>query len=248
MYLLSRPKFKYLIVFIGALLFFTPLKNIFRNILIASSRALTLTPQKCRAEIETLNAEKVSLLLALEESAGLKAENTSLKKALGFKQKKGFRLTAAEIIACSPSSWSRSVVVNAGTASGIKKGLFAVDETGSLIGRVTEADRDFSRLVFINDPGFNLPVFIGDGVAGLLKGSLNGAKILYIENNQELKPGDRVWLKTAELPASIDIGKIKSVTKNKNSLFWNVDVKLDFNASRFGRIFIVQDLNGKTED
>jgi len=240
LYLLSKSKFKYTAAIIaGILLFFLPFKDPISIGLSLLLRPIKLTPEAYKAQINHLEKENISLLLTLENASTIIDENQKLKKALGFQQKSKFTFICAETIMYSPSNWTRSALLDVGIKEGVKNGLFAVSSNGKLLGKISETTQNNCRLTFVNDPNFNLTVFVGKESIGMLKGNLIGAKVLYIENDQQLSIGEKVWLKNPELPDSIEVGTISSVRKSSNNLFWDVNVQLPFKNMFFERIFII---------
>ena len=75
---------------------------------------------------------------------------------------------------------------------------------------------------------------------GLLKGNITNARILYIEDGDKIRKGDKVWVKTADSTSSVKIGKIKRIRKSSNSLFWDVDAELALGNNTFHKVFIIK--------
>jgi len=204
------------------------------------SQRVNIAPDIFQQEIEKLKKENLTLSFQLQQFKALESENEKLREVLNFKNQKKLELAGVEIIAFSPSTWERAVFINSGDKDGLKPGMFAIDEEGNLFGKLVEVKESSSRLAIVSDPNFNLPVFIGDEVFGLLKGNLDGAKILYVENGENLQNGDLVWFKIPPFTAPIKIGTIKSIHKSTSSLFWKIDVKLLLKDKILNKIFIVK--------
>ena len=122
----------------------------------------------------------------------------------------------------------------------MQKGLLAIDEKGQLIGQITETKKNFSTLTLANDPNFSLSVFVGETSNGLLEGNLIGAKILYIEDKDQVKIGDRVWVKPPSCSSPIKIGKVKNITKRRSALFYDITVELAHQSAFFDKVDIVK--------
>ena len=241
MHLPYKTKYIYTaIAFLAIGVFFSPLKVTIQRLLIGFSQGLILAPSKASKTIETQKKENILLALKAKEQEHLLKENKRLKKAFDFKSTSELNLTGAEVITFLPSNWRRVVVVNAGKDKAIKQGQLAIDENGNLLGKILEVMPESCRLILINDPDFNLSVFVGENGFGLLKGNIWGAKILYIEDGDLIKKGDRVWTKTPESVTAIEIGKIKKIKKRRNNLFWDVDVDLASKNNVFTDIFIIK--------
>ncbi|MCK4917303.1 MAG: rod shape-determining protein MreC [Candidatus Omnitrophica bacterium] len=220
---------------------FLPFRKLIQNIFITISKS-SFPPSKNKYinKIEQLEKKNLLLSLKIKHLNDIKNENTKLRKALQLEEEKTINLLGAEVLTFSPSNWRHIVTINKGSNDDIKEGQFAIDENGHLLGKIIEINKTSSRLILIDDPEFTTSVFVAKKDFGLLKGNLVGAKVLYIEDGSELKKGDKVWLKIPLINFPIEIGEIKKVKNNENSLFWDVDVKLYTKNSFFEKIFIIK--------
>ncbi len=241
MYLPSKIKLKILVLAaLVGFLFFLPFKGVFQSLLSFLSHQLTVTPQESFQQIKKFEKENITLQLQLETSQILKAENQRLKSILDFRNEEKIDLIGANVISFSPSSWRRYLLIDAGKDRGVKEGLLVVDEKGKLIGKVSETKATHAGLTLVNDPNFSLAVFVGESASGLLRGNLTGAKILYIEDADNVKVNDRVWVKVSTQPSSITIGEVASVKKSKNQLFCDIKVSLSQPGAFFKQVFIIK--------
>ena len=242
MYLPSKTKLKLLsasLLFI--FLIILPFKDFIQQTFIfLVKRPFYFSAKEHQETLKHLKEENLKLQLEIKEASSLKKENRQLRQALKLKLSKKAALLAAEIIAFVPSSWDRQAILNVGENRGVEKGLFAIDENGNLLGKVIEVSPKSSRLILSDDPDFQVSVFVGEKAFGLLQGTLSGAKVLYIEDGSKIKVGDKVWMKIATLASALDVGEIKRIKKNQNSLFWDVEVRL-YTKSTFSRkIFLLK--------
>lgn len=219
---------------------FLPLRPVVRAFYGSFCRWLLLSAESELPESEKLKKENLNLKLTLKKYELLETENLRLKKALNFKENSRLQLLGAGIISFSPSSWDRSILIAAGSRQGIKDGMMALDEEGRFMGRIDEVWEDLSRVILASDPNFNLTVFIGSQGLGLLKGNLKGARILYVENISEINPGDDVWIRDATQGFSIEVGKVRSVSRDKDSLFLDLEAQLSARDKFLNMVFIVK--------
>ena len=241
MYLPSKTKFKYIVIilaFIGLFLF--SFWGFFQNILIFFSRQIFLPPQKLTQEFKDLEKENLSLKLQLDKFSQIDQEHKKLKKALQFKEEKDIDLVGASIIFYSPSNWRRIVLINAGHSSGLSEGFLVIDENKNLIGFICDAKEDYSEVILVTDPNFSLPVFIGDNTLGLLKGNITEAKVLYVESIDTISKGEKIYFKDSNLGLRLPVGQVKSIRKNPNSLFYDIEVKLFVMDSFFNKVFVIK--------
>ncbi len=239
MYLPSKNKYRIAgLIILALVLFFLPFRSAIEDLFIFFSRQFRYTPIKQNQKFEELKKENLSLKLKIEKFQQLTKENQTLKKALNFKSETGVDLIGVDVIAFSPSSWGRYILVNAGSDNAVEKAMFVVDEDGNLVGKIIEVNQNHSKIILVNDPNFNLSVFVGEQGFGLLEGDLIGARLLYIEDSDQVKKGDEVWIKLES--SVIPVGKVKDISNNSNDLFWNVEVKLNIKTSFFDKLFILK--------
>lgn len=237
----SKIQSKYLaIAFLIILLLVFPFRDFIKNTLVFFSKQLVLSRASQNRKLRALERKNLSLTLAIRNLTYLKNENLKLKEALQFKAERKISLIGAEIIAFDPSNWRRFAIVNAGQDSGIKKGAYAIDEKGYLVGRVAEVKKNYSYVMLVDDPDFSLPVFIGEGALGMLKGTLGGVDIFYIEQEDRIKVKDKVWAKVANLAFPIYIGEVLRIKKDANSLFLGVEVFFFSQESLLHEVFIIK--------
>jgi len=241
LYLPSKTKFKILVIYLLAItLLFLPFKNVIRNLFSFLFHKITVTSKEISQENEKLKKDNILLKIKVKESKHLRKENLSLKEALNFKADNEFNLVGVGVLSFSPSSWRRYLLINGGKDIGLEKGLLALDKNGNLIGKITEVRKNFSHLLLITDPNFDLSVFVGELGSGLLKGNLTGAKILYIEEDEAIKKGDRIWVRANSSTSAIEIGKVKNIKKGSNQLFCDITVKLASEDAFFDKVFIIK--------
>ncbi|MDD3296817.1 MAG: rod shape-determining protein MreC [Candidatus Omnitrophica bacterium] len=209
-------------------------------VIVMFSRQLTVSPQAVLSQIYKLQEENLSLKLQISQYTQLEEDNKRLQEALGFENDKKIELIGSEIIAFSPSDWRRQVMLNAGSTKGVSEGAFVVDQKGNLVGKIMEVKKNLSVLLLVSDPDFNLPVIVGAKGVGMLKGDFSGAKILYIDSEDEIASGDIILASLPGYGTTLKIGSVKKIQKNNNDLFWEVDASLFMKTVYFKRIFIVK--------
>lgn len=241
MYLPQKLKSKHIVLLaVFVFLLLLPFKTLINHTFISFSNNLIFKPSRYIQTIQDLEKKNLSLSLQMRELYYLKSENERLRKALQFYESRKINLTGADIVSFDPSSWRRTVILNAGKNKGVTEGLYAVDDEGWLIGKIIDAGDNFSRLIFVNDPNFTAPVFVGMNSFGMLKGSVGNTKILYIENGEEIELKDKVWLKIPTITFPVYIGEVNRINKEDNNLFWNVEIKLFSQNYPSHKVFIIR--------
>ena len=243
MYISFKLRSKHVsIIALFVFLLFLPFRGFIEYLFFFTSQRLLINPLDYSTEVNTLKKEKIKLLFKLKKFNGLKVENEKLKKVFNFKKEKGINLIGVRIVSFDSSIWRRIVSIDIGKNKGVSAGSLAIDEDGWIVGKIIKSENSSSLLMFVSDPNFTLPVFVGESSFGLLKGTLGGVKVLYVENDN-VKVKDKVWVKDVPFDLPLYIGEVNGVYKSKNSLFWNIDVKLFSKNPMLHKIFIISGYN-----
>ena len=148
---------------------------------------------------------------AVEE---LSLENNRLKALLSIKQEFPFKVVAAKVIGRDPSNWSSALIINKGSAHGIKRGLVVTGYEG-LAGRVLEVSASLSKVMLINDPHIGVSAIVQRSrQEGLVSGSLGGFLTMkYLPKESDISQGDVVITSglTENYPKGILIGTVVEV-------------------------------------
>jgi len=123
----------------------------------------------------------------------LELENAALKKIVGFVDTHDITVITAPIIADTSSPFHNSLLVNAGSESGVENGWMATDGVG-VVGHVTSVGPTISRVILIQDTTSRIPAKLpANGMRVLAVG--NNTRLLemvVLEGNGEIGKGDRV--------------------------------------------------------
>ncbi|HET8998078.1 MAG TPA: rod shape-determining protein MreC [bacterium] len=180
------------------------------------------------AEIGRLRTENARLTA---EVARLREENARLHEAglevarlrslVGIKDQP-YHTVAARVIGRDPSHWFNSLLVDRGTADGVRRNDPVITSDG-LVGRVIEASGTWARVLLILDPRSAAGVLVGRSRdAGVAEGQ--GQPVLhvkYLSRDAEILPGDQVV--TAGLgeiyPRGLPVGTVVGVSRTEGDLF-----------------------------
>ncbi len=163
-----------------------------------------------RREVAALSAKNEKLVRAEEE-------NVRLRALLGLKNRPGFPSSvAATVIARSPSQWFSYVIINKGTANGLRVGLPVTDSQG-VVGEIESVTPGTATVLLLTDPQSGAGVVDRrTGEDGVLVGGLSGTeyyKVEFFSRNAAVKVGDPIG--TSGLgnvfPAGLEVGKVVSV-------------------------------------
>jgi len=164
-------------------------------------------------ENELLRQQNTRLLEWQSAALALAAENSTFRKMLNFVPERGVSFSAARVIGDSGGVFVRSVLINGGTVSGIKKGDAAVTGSG-LVGRVAESGRQSGRVLLITDLNSRIPVVSEkERLRAILSGdNSNSPRLSFLPPNARLSVGERVVTSGhgGIFPAGLPVGTIFS--------------------------------------
>jgi rod shape-determining protein MreC len=165
-------------------------------------------------ENERLREQNARLLEWQSAALALAAENSTFRKMLNFVPERGAAFSAARVIGDSGGVFVRSVLINAGAATGIERGDAVVSGEG-LVGRVAEAGLQSARVLLITDLNSRIPVVSEKGrVRAILSGDNSAQpKLSFLPPNARLNLGDRIVTSGhgGVFPAGLPVGTISSV-------------------------------------
>ena len=174
-----------------------------------ASRQLTTQLNRLRLENQLLKNE-----LAEAQRVGALA---------GFKAHSPSKMIGARVIGTTTGMGSRSVLIDAGYASGIRKGMAVVTPNG-IVGKVLEVYPLVSQVLSVTDAGFAAAVESQKNhTRGVMKGvGGSSAKVDYIPTGQKVEK-DEVFFTSGEdrvFPRGLPVGKVTSV--EEGSTFQNI--------------------------
>ena len=174
-----------------------------------------------RARLEALNAHE-------ETHRELARENTRLRELLEFRAKSDWKMIPAEVIGRELGPWSRGLLLDKGTKQGIRQGMAVLTSVG-LVGRISEAGPNSSRVALLTDPHFRVMGRLPDtSEAGLVSGGPTGECLInYLPLDQEFQEGQAVFTSGGKsfAPPGIPIGVIHKIWKDSSEMYQTARVQ-----------------------
>ena len=179
-------------------------------------------------------------------------ENERLRKLLNLReQRRDFALEAAYITEHTVTNWTSSLTLNKGTAHGVEVNDCVIDETGALVGIISEAGTNWSTVLTLADTDTSLGarVFRTKDLA-LAQGDFslmeeNRLRLDYLPADCQLLGGDLVV--TSGLggfyPSDLVIGSVEEVQMDDSGAasYAILAPAVDFDA--LTEVFIIKDFN-----
>lgn len=184
---------------------------------IASFRSLSQENERLEEELRQLRMERDELL-----EAG--RQNEQLRQLVGLTAERTEQVTAAEVIARSPSNWLGSITINRGRIHGVEPGMAVVAAEGA-VGKVRTVTQRTAEVVLITDSRSAVGGRVRDrGHLVLVEGTSNStqdlATVRLLDWEAELKPGDVVvaselsWV----FPKGLPIGVVEEVFERESGM------------------------------
>jgi len=184
--------------------------------------------------IQELLTDKASL-------AELKEENRVLREALQIGLQKDFQLAFVGVI--GKDLGQESILINEGSKDGLSSGMPVITQEKALLGRISEVFEKFSRVTLISskDSSFDAKV-PGTDTAGVARGKGN-SKIDFdlVPEEKVLQVDDLVVSSSfgGIYPEGLLVGKIKKISRNDVSPFYQAEVAPLFNIQETSAVFVI---------
>jgi rod shape-determining protein MreC len=145
-------------------------------------------------ENERLSQENARLLQWQAAALNLAAENERLRALLRLTPSGALSYVTARVIANSGGAFVRSLMIDAGSRDGVRRGQ-AVETGAGLVGRITETGDRTARVLLITDLNSSIPVFIEGRkeIRAILSGDNTERPYLrFFPATADIRIGDRI--------------------------------------------------------
>ncbi len=193
-------------------------------------------------ENENLKKENLSLLSQFADYEDLKNENDFLRKILNLSARFNNKIIYANIYQFQLGVDGYDVLINEGTAGGISEDDIVITEEGVLVGRIEEAQENFSRVLAVSDTDFSVTAkVLGSETAGIARGAL--AQGLYFDliiQSDSIKEGDVIVSSGMDLiPPALVVGTVSHVETKDTDIFKKVKIRPAIGKIKIGRVLII---------
>jgi len=154
-------------------------------------------------------------------------EGMRLRKLLNLTEDLPNRAVAARVVDRSRTSLFKMILINKGTADGLRVGLPVLSEQG-VVGRIIETAWHASQVLLLIDENSNIDALIQRSRAqGILQGAgAAGCNLKYISRVEEVQVGDVVLSSglAGVFPKGLLIGVVTGASRKGEGLFQKIDV------------------------
>jgi rod shape-determining protein MreC len=203
-----------------------------------------------RKENERLREELARYLAGRNEYREAVATNIRLAKLLDLKETLPPPVLTARIVGKDPSLWFKTVIVDRGSADGVKKGMPAVTVEG-IVGQVLDTSPQFAKILLATDPNSAIDVLIQPSrVQGIIKGRNDeGFELHYVLKNCDVQKGDQII--TSGLggifPKGLPVGTVSQAIRNRGGMFQKIEIAPAVNFNELEHLLIIMKENSLAE-
>lgn len=203
-----------------------------------------------KAENEELKKELADLQEEIRQAQFFRDENEHLRELIGLReQRRDLTFESALIIERDASNWESLFTVNKGTLHDISVGDCVVDETGNLVGVITEAGLNWATVRTILDSDTNIGARIfRSGVNAVAQGdftlmSRERLSLGYLSGESDIVGGDLIVTSGLGdfLPAQIVIGYVEELGMDDDGLSRYAIVRPEADIASLTQIFVITD-------
>ena len=195
--------------------------------------------KQLQAQIEELEGEKEELERELANASLSKSELEELRELsqlLDYDYTENeFEVVTADITSFDGSNWTNIFTIDRGSEAGIEEGAVVISGDG-LVGKVSEVGEGWAQVVSIIDDGSKVSFMVARDrkLLGVVEGNMQGEITGYmLKGNANVTEGDIIITSgMGTYPAGLEIGNIKSVTYNSDTLLKEITVEpgVDFRS------------------
>jgi len=223
----------------------------------ASAQAMTGTVADVtalREQIKQLQSQVTELAIARVRIRELESENTLLRQQLAYKQANpDFDILGAAVLQSNPdlarvvgqdpSNLARYVIIDQGSAEGVKNGMPVVTPQG-LVGRVTATGTHWAKALLITDSASSVNAVVQSTRAtGIVQGDVNGnLTIKYVPQGDAIKTGDLILTSGmgGGFPKRLVIGQVTDVRKHDIELFQEASIQPTVDFARLEFVLVLK--------
>lgn len=201
-------------------------------------------------EIANLKKENIDLTIKEAEIKKIEREISALRDQYQSSKIASQKLLPAQIVGrrgfVPGVSVPESIVINKGSAEGLKKGQVIIYKD-MVLGKISKTSTHLSEVVLIWHPSSSLTALtLNTNSNGILRGVGNGD--MRLENvllSEKLNEGDVVVTKGdmdssgVGFPPDLVLGKIRSVDKKQSALFQTAEVTTSIDISKISGVFVI---------
>lgn len=190
---------------------------------------------------QRLKRQIAQFTLQLQMFEELAEENKRLKKLVAYHPPPPFKRITASVIARSPDTWHRQILVGVGSRDGVQEGSPVSTEAG-LVGRAVKVTAGTAVVRLISDP--LSAVSVTDSRSrdvGIINGRYEAqAGLEYLRQHADIRPGDLlVTSGLGRFPKGLPVGIVQDVERRADRMNPEILVALLADLNRLEEVFVL---------
>ena len=175
-----------------------------------------------------LQDENLILQRRVITMAAVQAENARLRQLLGTTEFVEESVLIVALVGSPPDTETHRIIINRGTADGLREGQPIVDAKG-LIGQIKTAGTENSEVLLISDRAHALPVeLVRTGSRAIAEGTgdYQALRLRNIPETVDIIVGDEIVSSGlgGNFPHGYPVGRVESVEKNSSTPFLEIRI------------------------
>lgn len=194
-----------------------------------------------RRENQRLLSENRRLQSELNRMEEVRLANERLARLLAFKEEIHLPALPAQVIAEDASSWFRTVVIDKGTADGVREGLPVVVAEGA-VGRILSCAAHQSRVLLVTDASSGVAALVQNNrTRGVVRGQGDHLTLEYAIRQAEIQQGDRIITSGmgGVFPKGLPLGEVIHVEPEPSGMFHSVEIAPYVDFNRLEEVLVV---------
>lgn len=188
-----------------------------------------------------LRAENLLLKAELENLEEIRLANERLRQLLEFKDDLTLTAVPARVIGADASTWSRTIIIDKGSRSGVREGMPVVTAAG-VVGRVIKTGMGESRVLLITDAASAVAALVRDSrTRGVVRGRGDSLLLDFVLRQEDVKVGDRIVTSGTGgvFPKGLLVGEVTRVQRGDYGLFQSVELSPAADFSRLEEVLVL---------
>lgn len=176
-----------------------------------------------REENLRLQKQHLTDMQALHQLSQLQAENVHLRRMMSAAETSSVKGQLAEIKYEAKDPYSRKVIIDKGSATGVQAGQPVIDDAG-VLGQITRVFSHQSEVTLLTDKNQTVPIQnLRTGLRGVAYGGQEGGmlELRFVAANADVQAGDELATSGIDgiYPAGLPVAKVAKVERNSSYAF-----------------------------
>jgi rod shape-determining protein MreC len=225
---------------------------------VASVRDLFVDIRSLQARLTVLLDERDQLAAEAARVASLEREVAELQATLDLRATTSFATVAAQVVARDFAIDRRYVILDVGSADGVKVGDVVIGAGASLAGRVVQASDQSCQVRLLTDPEFSVTSEVAStGAIGQVRGrAANPLAFDDVDAQRQVLVGAEITTSGIELsptlrsafPRGLSVGRVVAVNSVASAVLQSADVQPTLDLDSVRTLLVILNYRGGLPD